>query len=75
MAIGTEFPVQQLHQIMLNFALQPTSALSHYLRIAQITRFGPKAKTVAVVRRPSVDTLVDGCHGGYDNENDRYERT
>ena len=48
--------------------------MGHYLRIAQIVRFGPKAKTVAVVRRSSVDTLVDGCRGGYGNENDRYER-
>ena len=34
-----------------------------------------KPKLSPVIRRPSIDTLVDGCHGGYGNENDRYERT
>jgi len=34
-----------------------------------------RAEIIAVVRRPSVDTLADGSHGSYRNENDGNERT
>jgi hypothetical protein len=34
----------------------------------------PKAEIIAVVRQPSVDALVDDCHGGHGNEDDGHER-
>jgi hypothetical protein len=34
----------------------------------------PEAEIIAVVKRPSVDNLVDGRKGGHGNENDSYDR-
>jgi len=45
------------------------------VRYSSNCRFVPKAEMITVVRRPGADTLVDGCHRSYGNENDRYQCT
>jgi hypothetical protein len=59
---------------MLNFSLQPTSAGPQFANCTDHS-LRAKSQNVAVVGRPSVDTLGDGSHDGYDNEDDGYEGT